>query len=279
MRQPSPVGAKVDQARKTSWFNRFLHYRHPPTPGAIDAFLRQFGRKNKNVAARLLDSVEVVSRAEMELAFRTLMQNLPGWHRDKNQRAGEWRFVPYSFSSGESGDQMIACFRQAMGLKERYYKELFVHPHKLLDQRLTGNDTVVLVDDFAGSGDQACTSWNNLFRELVGGAGTVYLMVVASTMRAQEAIREQTDLQVMSHYNLLDTDNFFAAECHHFSAEDKEAILALCTRHFPERPRGYGDCGLIFVLQHDCPNNSIPLLHSHKKNKWVPLFPRTNLPT
>jgi hypothetical protein len=24
--------------------------------------------------------------------------------------------VPYSFSSGESGDQMIACFRQAMGL-------------------------------------------------------------------------------------------------------------------------------------------------------------------
>ena len=45
---------------------------------------------------------------------------------------------------------------------------------------------------------------------VVGGAGTVYLMVVAATVAAQQEIREKTDIQLMSHYNLNGTDNFFS---------------------------------------------------------------------
>lgn len=278
MRQPHPVGAKIDNARKTSWHDRFLNYRHPPTKGDIDAWVKQFGTKNKDVAARLLDAVDFVTRMEAELAFRTLMESLPGWHRAKDKRQGEWRFVPYSTSTGESGDQMIACFRQAMGMKTQHYDNLFIQPRQLPEERLTGTDTVVLVDDFSGTGDQACKSWNRLFRELVGGAGTVYLLVVASTVKAQNEIRSETDLQILSHYHLGAPDDVFSNECHHFSEDDKKAIASICEQHFPEKPRGYGDCGLIFIMHHDCPNNSIPILHSYDKNKWVPLFPRTNPP-
>jgi hypothetical protein len=278
MNQPAPVGTKINHSRKKKWHNRFLHYRHPPTPGDIDAWVGQFKRQDKDVAARLLDSVQLVTRAEMELAFQTLMLSLPGWHRSKAKRVGQWRFVPYAVRPGESGDHMMACFRQAMGMRERYYDALFVYPHQLPAQKLTSNDTVVLIDDFAGTGTQACTSWNDLFRELVGGAGTVYLMVVAATVQAQVEIRTNTDLQVMTHYNLIGSDNLFSDDCCHFTADDKETVLRYCTEHFPERPKGYGDCGLLFVLQHDCPNNSIPLLHSYNKDKWVPLFPRSNPP-
>jgi hypothetical protein len=276
VRQPSPVGAIVDDERTRRWHERFLHYRYPPSRDDIKSFLKQFGAKYRDVGARLLDSVEVVTRVQIEQAFRTLMQNLPGWHRNKSMRQGKWRFVPYSFSAGESGDQMIAFFRQAMGMRQRQYDELFIHPRELVDQKLRGEDTVVLIDDFSGSGDQACKSWNRLFRELVGGVGTVYLMVVAATTDAQDAIKEGTDLQVLCHYILDATDNIFSEDCHHFSAEDKQAVLQHCEKHFPDAPRGYGDCGLLFVLQHDCPNNAIPLLHKHKANKWVPLFPRAN---
>ena len=276
MKQPRPTGTMVNTARKKAWHGRFLHYRYPPSLDEIGDFLSQFGANDEDVAARLLDAVEVVTRTQIEQAFQTLMENLPGWHRAKSKRKGKWRFVPYSFSSGESGDQMIAAFRQAMGMKARYYDELFIHPPKLLNQNLRGNDTVVLVDDFSGSGDQACKSWDKLFRELVGGVGTVYLMVVAATTGAQEIIKNNTDLQVLSHYNLDASDDIFSADCHHFTDEDKQAILKHCTERFPDEPRGYGECGLLFVLQHDCPNNSIPLLHKHHKNKWVPLFPRTN---
>jgi len=54
--------------------------------------------------------------------------------------------------------------------------------------------------------------------------------------------------------------------------------MAYCEEHFPKRPKGYGECGLLFVMHHDCPNNCIPLLHQFRKNKWFPLFPRTNAP-
>lgn len=275
MRQPSPPGTTVDLARKQIWQGRFSHYRYPPSIDEINAFLKQFGRAHKDVAARLLDSVEVVTRVQIEQAFQTLMANLPGWHRLKTRRSGKWRFVPYSFSSGESGDQMIAAFRQAMGMKHKAFDELFIHPRDLVDQKLRGEDIVVLVDDFSGSGDQARRSWNELFKELVGGVGTVYLLVVAATAKAQEVIKNNTDLQVMCHYNLVGADDFFSEECTHFTKEDKSAILQHCTEHFPGEPRGYGDCGLLFVLQHDCPNNSIPLLHKHRPNKWTPLFSRS----
>lgn len=279
MKQPAPSGTLINHSRKKKWHDRFLHYQHPPTPGDIDAWMEQFKTDDKDVAARLLDSVQLVTRAEMELAFKTLMQSMPGWHRKKANRTGEWRFVPYAVRPGESGDHMMACFRQAMGMRERYYDPLFVYAHQLPAQKLKGKDTVVLIDDFTGTGSQACKSWNDLFRELVGGAGLVYLMVVAATVKAQEEIRTNTDLKVMSHYNLIGGDNLFSDDCGHFTENEKNTVLSYCTEHFPAKPKGYGDCGLLFVLQHDCPNNSIPILHSYNKDKWAPLFPRTKPPS
>jgi hypothetical protein len=140
---------------------------------------------------------------------------------------------------------------------------------------LRGKDTVVLLDDFSGSGTQAQSSWNDLFRELVGGAGTVYLMVVAATMDAQDFIRQNTDLEVLSRIQLDAGDNVFADECPHFTAAEKTTILEYCTEHFPDEPKGFGQCGLLFVMHHDCPNNSSPLLSKYNKDKWAPLFPRT----
>lgn len=83
----------------------------------------------------------------------------------------------------------------------------------------------------------------------------------------------------MNHYNLNGADNFFSDDCLHFTAEEKAAVLKYCNEHFPDSPKGYGDCGLLFVLQHDCPNNTIPILHAYNKNKWFPLFPRSNPPS
>jgi hypothetical protein len=39
-------------------------------------------------------------------------------------------------------------------------------------------------------------------------------------------------------------------------------------------PRGFGDCGLVIVLYHQCPNNSLAVLHASSGN-WEPLFPRS----
>jgi hypothetical protein len=171
MRAPKPRGTAIDQARKRTWYDRFLHYRYPPTYGDIDAWVEQFDRRHRDTAARLLDAVEVLNRQQMDLAFRSLMAALPGWHRQKSKRQGKWRFVPYSISAGESGDVMISYLRQALGMRHKSYNELFIQPQNLVQARLTSEDTVVLVDDFAGSGEQACSSWDKFFKELVGAVG------------------------------------------------------------------------------------------------------------
>jgi hypothetical protein len=82
-------------------------------------------------------------------------------------------------------------------------------------------------------------------------------MVIAATVDAQDIISTSTDLQVRCHINLLQADNLFSDDCVHFSDDEKQAILYHCTTHFPNEPRGYANCGLLFVLQHDCPNNVI----------------------
>jgi hypothetical protein len=276
MRPPLVPGSVIDKVRKRRWYERFLHYRYPPTQAEIDDWIGQFDDAHSDLAARLLDSVEVVNRQQIDQAFRTLMNTLPGWHRFKTRRHGRWRFVPYSISAGESGDVMVAYLRQALGMRQKQYSRLFIQPQNLPRERLNEDDTVVLVDDFAGTGDQACGSWDRFFKELVGDVGTVYLLVAAASKRAQDEIGKRTDVQLMAHFNLLESDNIFSEACHHFTREEKIALLGYCQQNFPEAPRGYGDCGLIFVLQHDCPNNSIPILHSQRKNMWLPLFPRVS---
>jgi hypothetical protein len=276
MKAPSAPGTPIDNKRKKRWVERFLHYRYPPSQSEIEDWVAQFKAQHADLAARVLDSVEVVKRQQIDLAFRSLVDALPGWHVSKAKRQGRWRFIPYSISAGESGDVMIAYLRQALNLRHRQYNELFIQPQELPSARLTESDSVVLVDDFAGSGNQACDSWDAFYRELVGGAGNVYLMVVAASKRAQAEIGTRTDLQLLAHYNLHESDNIFSDKCRHFSADDKAALLDYCTTHFPKAPKGYGDCGLVFVLQHDCPNNTIPILHSHNQGKWFPLFPRSS---
>jgi len=275
MRAPRAVGTPLDNGRKKGWIDRFLHYRYPPSQLEIEQWVAQFDTEHEDLAARLLDSVDVIKRQQMDQAFRSLMDALPGWHRSKSKRQGRWRFIPYSMSAGESGDVMISYLRQALGMRQRHYDELFIQPQLLPDARLSQDDTVVLVDDFAGSGDQACGSWDKFFKELVGDVGNVYLLVVAASRRAQLEIGARTDMQLMAHINLMESDNIFSEKCHRFSDDDKAALLGYCTKHFPKVPKGYGDCGLIFVLQHDCPNNTIPILHGHNK-RWQPLFPRSS---
>ncbi len=276
MKPPQAPGTSIDYKRKKRWHGHFLHYRYAPTVADIEEWVDQFDVAHRDVGARILDSVEVISRQQIDQAFRQLLAVLPGWNKNPKRRKGRWRFVPYSISAGESGDVMVACLRQAMGLRGRDYNELFVQPPDLVRQQLKDEDTLVLVDDFAGTGDQASTSWDSFFRELAAEVGTVYLMVVAASKRAQDEIVTRTDLQLIAHFNLDESDNVFSDKCIHFSSQDKATIESYGKKHFPQSPRGYGDCGLLFVLQHDCPSNSIPLLHGSRRDKWQPLFPRTS---
>lgn len=272
MKRPRLRGAGIDMGRMRSWISSFGGYRVSVSEERIDRWLVQFAR-DRDLAARILDSVDFVGHEQMANSFRDLLNSIEGWHRDEQRRRGRWRFVAHSSSAGESGDTMLHRFRVANTLNGRRFQELFIHKSELLKEKLSPSDTVVFVDDFSGTGNQICQDWVNDVKELLAGGPRVFLILIAVCDGARRRIEQHTDLTVHAAFELSNRDNIFSQECGHFSLTEKRVLLGYCRRADPRYPRGFGDCGLLIVFAHSCPNNSIPILHASNQH-WEGLFRR-----
>lgn len=273
MRPPRPQGTPIDNRRRTIWRGRFEGYRYGVTDARLSEWLDQFSCEDRDVAARILDAVEFISAEQVHAAFRSLLKKLPGWDRVKKRRNGKFAFVAFSRTAGESGDTMLHQFRLANGLSSAQFDELFIGRSDLLRSGLGIDDTVVFLDDFVGSGKQAVDAYQGMFQELTAGIGNVYLFTVAAYEKGVERIRSLTSIELFAHRHLGYRDSLLHQECVHFSAGEKNRILHYCKSASPIRPLGFGDCGLVIVLSHQCPNNSLAILHATSQI-WEPLFPR-----
>ncbi|HEX3142344.1 MAG TPA: hypothetical protein VHQ64_00100 [Pyrinomonadaceae bacterium] len=250
----------------------FPGYRITVTEERVDRWIGQFRRADHDLAARVLDSVDFITGEQITAAFRSILKSIPGWNVEEDQRDGRWRFVPFSSSSGESGDAMMHKFRLANGLTSKKHKDLFIWKSDLLRADLGPEDTVVFVDDFSGSGTQACDAWPET-EELLPGKPKIYLALVAATVTARDRIQRETEIVVIPHQTIAETENIFSPYCDCFSDAEKNDILRYCRRSDRTNPKGFGDCGLVLVFAHNCPNNSIPILHKSTQN-WEGLFRR-----
>jgi hypothetical protein len=158
-------------------------------------------------------------------------------------------------------------------MTQRKYNDLFCHRSEIVGKKFGPADTVVLIDDFSGTGGQATTAWNEYFAELFADGPRVVLMLLCATSKAAERISEETEMQLHTGHILQDRDNLFSEACLHFSTAEKETAVAYCKRARSSEPKGYGDCGLLLVFSYKCPNNSIPVLHANAR-RWEPVFPR-----
>jgi hypothetical protein len=168
---------------------------------------------------------------------------------------------------------MLHTFRTATGLTAARFEDLFVHRSDLLREEVTEDDTVVFVDDFAGTGNQAITAWSESLSELLPGRPRIFLVLVVALDGAIQEIAKETPMAVKAFRRFRAHDNLFAGECTHFSGAEKATVLNYCGIADAANPRGYGSCGLLLVFAHRCPNNSLPILHSSRP-AFRGLFPR-----
>ena len=274
MRTPRPVGTPIDDNRKQQWLEDFAGYRVPVTEDRINGWLSRFAAADRDAAARLLDAVLFVSSSDVTAAFRQILESLDGWALSEDERQGRWMFVPFTGSAGESGDLMIERFRRANNLKGRKYSDLFCYRADLVKLSPGPEDTVVLVDDFSGTGDQACGAWESTFEELLPRRPRVLLVLLAATDTAQDRIATETGMTACARIELNSAEDIFSAQCTLFSDDEKARLLHYGRRADPKYPRGWGNCGFVIVFPHTCPNNSIPLLHKRRAGHWEGLFPR-----
>jgi len=274
VRTPRPPGTAIDARRRSTWQRHFASYWQGVTEQGILDWLNSFENRDRDIAARLLDAVDFVNALQVRAAFQSTLSILPGWHIDPNRRNGKFAFIAFSTSAGESGDNMLHQFRLANTLNYRQFDSLFIGRSDLLRAGLGADDTVVFVDDFVGSGNQAVTAWEKMFQELTTEVGNVYLATVAAYQMGSSAIKAKTRMQLVAHKNIAYRQSLFHDTCRHFTDQEKTRILHYCTLASPKHPRGFGECALAVVLYHQCPNNSLAVLHASSK-KWDPLFPRS----
>ena len=274
MRTPLPVATPIDKDRKRHWVTEFTGYRVSVTEPGIDQWLGQFDTADRDTAARLLDAVLFLGSSDVTTAFRETLDSLDGWALSEEDRRGRWMFVPFTGSAGESGDHMLQRFRHANNLTGRKYSDLFRYRSELMQLRPGPEDTVVLVDDFSGTGDQACGAWESTFQELLPLGPRVLLVLLAASSAAQDRIADETSMKACAYVELGSDADIFSAQCTLFSDEEKTRLLRYGQQADPKLPRGWGHCGFVIVFSHTCPNNSIPVLHKRRKGHWEGLFPR-----
>lgn len=273
MKTPLSRGTPIDMDRMSGWLNDFSGYRHSITEQRIDRWIDQFNNDDKDLVARVLDCVDFITHEQMASAFQSTLNSIPGWDINEDSREGTWRFVAFSISAGESGDTMLHKFRIANRLNGRQYNDLFIYKRDLVKENLGSEDTVVFVDDFSGTGEQAYNAWTEIIEELLSGNPRVFLILIAASSRAEQRINEETGLNLVTNILLNEEDNIFSTSCRYFNRSEKNQIFDYCSRANRENPMGRGECGFVIVFAHTCPNNSIPILHVDHSN-WHGLFRR-----
>ena len=150
MRIPMPLGSAIDDARIDSWVARFKFYRLPPDRKAIQEWLKRFKVSDRDLAARILDVVEIKSEVDIQNGYSAALTSLAGWHLDPGKRTGKWFFVGFG-RAGESGQSMLRIFREATRMNSNRFQSLFCSTSDLVNKALTASDTVAL-DNHAASG-------------------------------------------------------------------------------------------------------------------------------
>jgi hypothetical protein len=205
------------------------------------------------------------------MGYRRSLARLGGWNPNRQQRPGRWFFAGYG-SAGESGQAMLRIFREANNLSAQRHQDLFVSSRELPSLKLSAQDTVVFIDDFAGTGAQVVKSWP-VTKELLGSEARAFLVLCAITQRALSKISSDTGLRVISNVVLNHSHNVLSTRSTTFTGNEKTRLREYCRRADPRNPEGFGNCGLLLVLSHRTPNNSLPILHVNLP-RWRGIFPR-----
>ncbi len=215
----------------------------------------------------------IIDETVIESAFKT--------------RLNSTRFLGVGNPS-ESGNHLLYHFRQENNLPV----SLFVTVDDLI-RSCDGLEHVVFVDDLCGSGSQVESdkTLNMCIRTLRKNnhfPKFSYLMLLG-TVKGINKIRILVDDygrklldEVEAEMELNDSYKCFSNSSRYFdNKEEKTNTMEMCLKYGKKLVKkeshalGYGNCQLLLSLQHNTPNNTLPIFWFDNKD-WKPIFRRHN---
>lgn len=234
----------------------------------------QFGEQNQQLVLKILKNIKYYSGATMRQMVEVLVE-LVCSHLQLRDRS-KMLFVPIG-EPYEGSTIMARALRGSRGIRPHQIKhqtELAIVPQK------PNIDAIVLLDVFSGTGSHIFDWWTNMETLLLPWAHKSVRLILGILSMNYKALKALKNIPADKlHVSYLDIrHNVLSEKSKTFLSAEKKLIRKFCnkTKCRPEYLYGKGQCGLLVVFKHGCPNNSLPILW-YKSDQWTNIFLRRAL--
>lgn len=262
---------------------------------SIRAWLEQFGPDvlNQRLAFKVLQATRFVGNVELRQLLSTVHMHA---RRDTKVRIETQRFrrefaVVYMEPDGKSASGVAKQYCHA----NKIHSTCITHASRLmakldqLDVQLHGDQVqrVIIIDDFAGTGETATKRLSEvegpvrLAAERTGR--DVMLGFVCAFDDAMERIQsfineQELPVELATGEILGAADQCFSSDAGIFCGEEERLVARRLFEEAGRRigspePLGTGGLEALVVFEHNCPNNTLPVIWK-AADGWTPLFER-----
>lgn len=237
----------------------------------MENWLNQFKAEHRPIIKTLVQNFRYYTYQDIFDLLRQLYEKLTNELEIDCQTT--W-FIPTGIVA-KSGDAIAYFFRRNNGIPE----ESFIRINDLSEIRVADRPTVVFLDDFIGSGQEAlyvATESAEPIKSLFPDSRFVFAAIVGFSegiSRLQEA--NIVEVCVVEEHD--SSTKPFSPDTKIFTnpidRENAEVVVReYCSALKPKTPLGYGSSQGLIGFFFGTPNNTLPIFWS-SKNQWEPLLP------
>lgn len=236
----------------------------------IDSWVLQFQPEHQSYAYRLVANYNYLNDVDLKNDCQTLFSRLIRHNLEKPCYVG---FGPF----GKSGPSIGYHFRLANA--EHIAVDDCISFEEIARTNLDNYDSIILIDDFVGSGNQAIEFWVDTISLIAQNKKEIQIIYVALAgyRDGKKNIESKTPIKVEILHELTEFDKAFSPtnifDDYHEANQVSRIFKSYGLSLEPKFPLGYGGNQALFSFFYNTPNNTLPIFWSTKKG-WKPLFPR-----
>jgi hypothetical protein len=179
---------------------------------------------------------------------------------------------------GESSGYILYSFRQENDLSNSLFMQKTNLPIAIKQKKVK---SLIVVDDFLGSGDTAVRFWDNdtSIQKLRESDTTInfYYLVLLAMEQGIRNVEDNTDFCVISTQMFSEPYRVFSDKSLILHEDIRPITKDICKgygKRLEGEPHalGYKNSQALIGMHHNIPNNTLPIIWS--KNDWHPIFPR-----
>lgn len=260
------------------WF-KYSDYRPQPlTVSGLNAWIRQFPKKDRNTILYLFNSIEYISERETKRKLVHLNRELINSLEVRLEEFDYRKLIYSTFDTpGSSSHVMFNLLRDGDNLERKKVKIIDAGNAKMISEITadTPGGIIIYVDDFAGTGNQFKDAYNFASQYIQGTFSEFFMAPIL----CEEAYYNISSLGVIPVYDKIHKilDRPLHATSKILNEKDRDQLITICREINAKGGLGYKDMAAMVVYYRNAVNNMPQLFRGNlRQNPKIGIFPRSN---